>query len=784
MKLGQTISHYKILAKLGEGGMGVVYKAEDVKLGRHVVLKFLAPYLTRDSQAIERFINEAKTASALDHPNICTIYEIGESEDGQLFIAMAYYEGETLKERLEKGDGRKAKSEGRDAAPFAPRSSPFGMMGGLPIPETIEIATQIASGLARAHEAGIIHRDIKPANIIITKRGEVKILDFGLAKLAGQQHLTKSGATMGTIAYMSPEQAQGLPVDHRTDIWSLGVVMYEMLTGQLPFKGEYDQAVMYSIVNTEPAPVRSLRSEVSVGLEQIVNKALAKRADERYQQIDELLADLKSPEKKTASRPSVPSRKLRFNKKWYISASALALLVALIFAGIHFFPRSTQTIDSIAVLPLQNLSGDPEQEYFADGMTEALIANLAKIKSLRVISRTSVMQFKNTRESLPEIAKKLNVDAVVEGSVARSGDRVRISAQLIDAPTDRHLWADEFDRDLRDVLALQSEVTKAIVQEIQVKLTPQEENQLPNLHPIDPEAYQLYLKGREYVNNIAFDKGAENFQQAILLDPTFAPAYASLATSYIFTRIAGPSGGPLPREVYPRAKAAALKALALDENLGEAYAALAMIKFHYDWDWESPEQDFKRALDLEPQNTITLMSYSLYLRLKGRFEEGMGLLQKAIALDPLSPAYSMSMGRAYGLARRYDESIAKLRPLLEVYPNHWAAIYQMAWNYFFKGMYKEALAFADKGPELHQRIYIYAIAGRRDDALKLLDELHDFSKSQYEVRTLVDRQYTSGSYFQVWDGKGNNQLPAPSGIYFLQMNAGGYVSTKKMTLIK
>lgn len=347
---------------------------------------------------------------------------------------------------------------------------------------------------------------------------------------------------------------------------------------------------------------------------------------------------------------------------------------------------------------------------------------------------------------MPEIAKKLNVDAVVEGSVAREGNNVRVTAQLIDAATDRHLWAENYDRNLRDALALQSEMTDAIASELHIQLTPQEQQNVTNVRPVDQEAYQHYLKGREYFNNIAFAKGVERFQQAILLDPTFASAYANLAMCYVWLRIAGPSGGPQPREVFPRAKAAALKALALDENLAEAHAALAMIKFHYDWEWDSPNQDFRRALDLEPQNMTIMFGYSGYLRYKGRFDEGIELLQKTIELDPLSPAFSMMIGRAYGLARRYDESIAKIQPLLEVYPNHWAAIYQLAWNYYFKGMYKEALSFAERGPELHQKIYIYARAGRRDEALKFLDELKDFSSQQYH-----DAFYTAVAYVGLGD---------------------------------
>jgi len=504
--------------------------------------------------------------------------------------------------------------------------------------------------------------------------------------------------------------------------------------------------MMYSIVSTDPKTVRSLRSEVAVGLEQIVNKALAKKPEERYQQVDELLADLKSPTQKSESKKTFPTRKFAVEKRWYLYAGLAVLILGVILAGIFLRPKPAEAIDSIAVLPLENMTGDPNQEYFVDGMTEALIANLAKISSLRVISRTSVMQYKKARKPLPEIARELKVDAVVEGSVMRDGDRVRITAQLIHAPTDRHLWANEFDRDLRDVLALQREVTNAIVQEIQIKLTPQEAKRLPNLLPIDPEAYQLYLKGRDYFNNIDFDKGVESFQKAIHLDPTFASAYAGLAMCYVWTRVAGPSGGAPPREVFPRALAAATKALTLDENLGEAHTALAMVKFYYDWEWDSPDQDFKRALGLEPQNTTILLSYSVYLNLVGRFDESIVLLQKAIALDPLSPIFSTLIGRTYGLARRYDESIANLRSVLEVYPNHFAVIYQMGWNYLFKGMYQEALAFADKGPTFHHRIYIYAVAGRQNEALKILDELHEFSKRHYH-----DAFWTAVAYVGLGD---------------------------------
>lgn len=707
--IGQTISHYRVLSELGRGGMGVVYKALDVKLDRHVVLKFLPPDLTRDRQAKERFIIEAKAASSLDHPNVCTIYEINETAEGHLFIAMAYYDGETLKEHVARGR--------------------------LPVESIIDIATQISQGLSRAHEAGIVHRDIKPSNLVITKRHEVKIIDFGLAKLAGQQHLTKSGATLGTVAYMSPEQAQGLPVDHRTDIWSLGVVMYEMLTGQLPFQGHYDQAVMYAIVNTDPQSVMQLRPEAPAGLTQVVEKALNKNPAERYQHIDELLDELKVGGKQSASKrlkQSSPSRKSALKKRGLLFIGATILLAALIYVGIHFLPKSPARFDAIAVLPLQNLSGDPEQEYFADGMTEALIANLAKIKSLRVISRTSVMQFKNTREALPEIAKKLNVDVVVEGSVALADGRVRVTAQLIDAAQDRHLWAENYDRNLRDVLMLQNEVTDAIVSELRVQLTPQERQRLVNVRPVNPEAYELYLKGRGYyATGSKFEETLECFQRATHIDPLFAQAHAGVALSYIAIRRAYTGGIP-PEDIFLRAKAAAIKSLELDNTIGEAHAAIGMIKYFFEGSFKDADKDFQAALAFDPQNAFISKAYANYLMYMDKPGEAIALHKKAIALDPLSAMLNITLGATYYYTRRYDEGIAHLSKLLTLYPSEsWAVHYQLAWNYVMKGKYAEAVASAQKGGESSTLAYMLAAAGRKNDALKILDELLEASQREY-----------------------------------------------------
>ncbi|MCI0697475.1 protein kinase [candidate division KSB1 bacterium] len=751
--IGKTISHYKILEKLGGGGMGVVYKAQDLKLDRFVALKFLPHHLSADEEEKKRFIHEAKAASALDHPNICVIHEIDETEDGQIFICMAYYEGETLKKRIASGEGRREKGEGR-AAPIAPRSSPFGMTAGLPLTEVIDIANQIAQGLARAHEHGITHRDIKPANVMITKDGVIKIVDFGLAKLAGQERITKSGMTVGTVAYMSPEQAQGIDVDHRTDIWALGIVLYEMVTGQLPFLGEYEQAVVYSIVNEDAKPVTSQRTDAPLELERIVNKAMAKNLDERYQRVDEMLLDLKALRKDIESgisRPRLMPRMMFKTKRGVRYASMSALVLLLVLAGLYlwqtFGDKAKKPHDKIrlAVLPFDNITQNPEDEYFADGMTDEMISKLSKISGFGVIARTSVMHYKTKPKTVAEIGQELQVSKILEGSVRKAAEKLRITVKLIDVKTQEPVWSTEYDKELADVFAIQSEVAQQVAAALRVELTTAERNQIEKRGTESVEAYNLYLQGHYYADKRTpqgLNKGIEYFNEAIKIDPKFAHAYAGLAKSYHFL---GYFGYLPPIELYPKARAAAERALELDHTIAEAHTELAVIMNVFDWDWLGAERTFKHALALNPDYTRAHQAYGAFLMFMGRNEEAFAEIKRSQEFNPLWLESHNGEGLIHYYGRRYDDAIEKLTKTIEMQPNYFIPYLWLGLSYLEKGRVEEAIAAIQKCITLSRGYsiavaaqgYVFAKSGKRTEARKIVMQLQQLSQQRYVPPSLI-----------------------------------------------
>jgi TolB-like protein/Tfp pilus assembly protein PilF/predicted Ser/Thr protein kinase len=659
---------YQIIEELGRGGMGIVYKAKDSKLQRTIALKFLPPEWTYDLPAKERFVREAQAAAALDHPNICTVHEIDEAE-GRMFISMAFVEGESLKSRMERGLVRSD--------------------------EALGIAIQVAEGLREAHKKGIIHRDIKSANIMVTEKAQAKIMDFGLARVIGGPLLTKEGMTMGTIAYMSPEQARGEEVDYRTDIWSFGVVLYEMLSGQLPFKGEHDQAVIYSILKEQPKPVSELRTDIPPSLGQVVSKTLEKNPDKRYQQIDELLDDLKSlsdgiePE---GIRARLRKAKLLKRKRAIRYAALASLLIIGALGALVLFTGRLKAMNSIAVLPIENLTGDPGQEYFADGVTDELIGQLAQIGALRVISRTSVMKYKGEKKPLPVIARELKVGAVVEGTLHRVGDNVRIRVELIEAlPEERNLWAQTYDRSIADVLVMYGEMARAIAGRMQVKLAPQEETRLASAHQVNPEAYEAYLKGQFHLYKLTrpdLETALQYFEFALDKDPNYAQVYAGIAMVWAGRQQQGfVSAG----EATPRAKAAAAKALELDSTLAEVHYTLANIRSWIDWDWEGGEAEFRRAIELKPNDPYPRAYYSHLLYMMKRPEEAIGQIERALELDPLNALLQAIYAMDLMYARRYDDAIAILRDTLRTSPNDLVALSTLRSAFHMKGMHKEAL---------------------------------------------------------------------------------------------
>ncbi len=559
--IGQTISHYKIIEKLGSGGMGKVYLAEDLQLKRQVALKFLPTELIQDDHTRKRFVQEAQAASALDHPNIGTVYEINENEENP-FIAMAHYPGGTLSDKI------------------ADKSLNF--------EQSITITMHLAEGMQKAHSKEIVHRDLKPANILFSEEDEPKIIDFGLAKFLDHSMLTRTGSTVGTLAYMSPEQAQGKELDHRTDIWTLGVILYELLSGERPFRGEYEQAIMYAIVNEDPEYITKIRNDIPVALENIVDKALNKNPDKRFQSMEEFCEALKMALAEIQSGKSVTASAFRLGRqqrKFALRATPVLILVLVITAYFLYFKEALASPVSLVLLPLENISRDAEQDWFTETMTDELITDLARISGLRIISRKSAMKYKDTDMSSAEIGTELGVSFIVEGSVIRVDDKVKCNIHLIDAANDEILWADRYEEEFKDILSLQSEVALAIAQKINVNLTSTEESGFMDRGVVNPEAFEAYLNGRHYVYQLTkqgLDSAYKYFSLAAELDPGYAPAYAGISFSWAAR---AQMGYMSPKEAGEKARPAAEKALELDDTLPETHYLIAVTSTWGAWDW-------------------------------------------------------------------------------------------------------------------------------------------------------------------------------------------------------
>ena len=747
----QAINHYKIKSRLGVGGMGEVYLAEDTRLRRSVALKFLPAHFTRDENYVRRFEREARAVAALSHPNVCTIHEVVETEEGRLGIVMEYVDGVTLRERIAAGP--------------------------MKVGDVLDIAIQVATALSAAHAAGIVHRDIKPENIMLRSDGLVKVLDFGLAKLAplnisfsgaeAQTELlvqTNPGIVMGTVPYMSPEQARGKNVDVRTDIWSLGVVLYEMLTNHQPFAGETTSHVIVSILESEP---RSLAHYLDAPgqLQRVVTKALRKEKKERYQTVRDLLAELKNlkqelevegrmlrPAEIVADSGGTPvpasgSASATFTQKRKLVAIAAAVGLALIISTLFYFislrksgPIANQPVKSIAVLPFKSLGADTSDEYLGIGLAETLTTRLSSLKQLTVRPTSAILKYSSAEKETVVAGRELGVDTVLEGSIRRMGERVRVTAQLVSMRDGSLLWTENFDENFTDIFKLEDSISAQVTRALALKLSGEEQQRLTKRHTDNPEAYRFYLKGRYFWNKRTadgFTRGIAQFKQALEIDSDYALAYAGLADSYkglAFYNFAAPN------ETMPQAKEAALRAIAINNKLAEPHASLAHVLTNYDWNWSEAEKEFKLSIELNPDYGSAHQWYAIhYLTARARWDEALQEMKRALDLEPMSLVMNSFMGATLHYAGRTDDAIEQLRKTIEMDPNFAVAHWYLGLAYEQKKMFDEAITefrqaitLSGGSPLMKAALaHAYAKTNKKTEAIAILNELKELSKRRY-----------------------------------------------------